>query len=213
MNKRKAFEGFCGYRNMSKELEKVGFTVRSVDNDSYFEGAEIKDILTINPESMKDYYLMWFSPPCTGFSVASIGTHWGGGYRKYIPQTDTVKLGLKLLEHSIKIIALSKPKKWYIENPRGVMRKVIDGIFKKHGVGGVIRHTVTYCQYGDNRMKPTDIWTNDIEWKPKPMCKNGDTCHVSAPRGSKTGTQGLKGSRERSMIPIELCREISQLNT
>lgn len=22
------------------------------------------------------------------------------------------------------------------------------------------RYTVTYCQYGDNRMKPTDIWTN-----------------------------------------------------
>ena len=57
-------------------------------------------------------------------------------------------------------------------------------------------------------MKPTDIWTNFIEWKPKQMCKNGDDCHVSAPRGSKTGTQGLKGSIERGVIPSALFEEI-----
>ena len=57
-------------------------------------------------------------------------------------------------------------------------------------------------------MKPTDIWTNNINWKPRPMCKNGMPCHEAAPRGSKTGTQGLKGNYERSVVPYELCREI-----
>ena len=70
------------------------------------------------------------------------------------------------------------------------------------------RHTITYCQYGDNRMKPTDIWTNSNTWIPKPACKNGNNCHVSAPRGSRTGTQGLKGAYERSKIPEKLCYEI-----
>lgn len=70
------------------------------------------------------------------------------------------------------------------------------------------RQGVTYCQYGDTRMKPTDIWTNSTKWIPRPMCKNGDPCHVAAPRGSKTGTQGLKGAYERSKIPEELCFEI-----
>ena len=32
--------------------------------------------------------------------------------------------------------------------------------------------------------------------------------NVAAPRGSKTGTQGLKGSRERSIIPKKLCEHI-----
>ena len=41
-----------------------------------------------------------------------------------------------------------------------------------------------------------------------PMCKNGDPCHVSAPRGSRTGTQGLKGAKERSVIPQKLCEHI-----
>ena len=42
----------------------------------------------------------------------------------------------------------------------------------------------------------------------KPMCKNGDPCHARAPRGAKTGTQGLKGSKERSVIPSMLCEHI-----
>jgi len=69
------------------------------------------------------------------------------------------------------------------------------------------RFTVTYCQYGDTRQKPTDIWTN-FDWKPKPMCKPKATCHISAPRGSRTGTQGLKNAKERSVIPPNLFREI-----
>ena len=72
------------------------------------------------------------------------------------------------------------------------------------------RHTITYCRYGDNRMKPTDIWTN-LPWTPRPMCKNGMPCHEAAPRGSKTGTQGLKGAYERSKIPYELCKEILEV--
>lgn len=56
--------------------------------------------------------------------------------------------------------------------------------------------------------KPTDIWTNHPDPKFLPMCHNGDSCHVAAPRGSKTGTQGLKGARERSVIPQKLCDHI-----
>lgn len=58
------------------------------------------------------------------------------------------------------------------------------------------------------RMKPTDILTNHPNTKFKPTCKNGDPCHVSAPRGSRTGTQGIKGAKDRSLIPDELCDHI-----
>ena len=70
------------------------------------------------------------------------------------------------------------------------------------------RYTISYCQYGDDRMKPTDIWTNNIFWNPRPMCKNGEACHDEAPRGSRTGTQGLPNAYERSKIPRLLCYEI-----
>lgn len=76
---------------------------------------------------------------------------------------------------------------------------------------GIPRYTITYCQYGDNRMKPTDIWTNYSNPNFKPMCKNGDSCHQKAPRGSKTGTQGLKNSKERSKIPEKFCEYIVKI--
>ena len=73
--------------------------------------------------------------------------------------------------------------------------------------GNILTHN---CKYGDDRAKPTDIWTNSKTWIPRPVCKNGnpDCHHQRAPRGSKTGTQGRKGSYERSKIPNELCFEI-----
>lgn len=73
--------------------------------------------------------------------------------------------------------------------------------------GNILTHN---CQYGDNRAKPTDIWTNSKDWAPRRECHNGNPhCHhQSAPRGSKTGTQGRKGSYERSKIPSQLMEDI-----
>ena len=51
---------------------------------------------------------------------------------------------------------------------------------------------------------------NPNGWKPRQICKNGDSCHEAAPRGSQTGTQGIKGNYERSKIPYQLCKEILQ---
>jgi len=59
----------------------------------------------------------------------------------------------------------------------------------------------------EGRMKPTDLWHN-TNWVPRPMCKNGDPCHEAAPRGSRTGTQGIKGSYDRSRIPLDLVKEV-----
>ncbi len=73
--------------------------------------------------------------------------------------------------------------------------------------GNILTHN---CKYGDNRAKPTDIWTNSTSWVPRKVCHNGnpDCHHERAPRGSKTGTQGRKDSYNRSKIPHELCLEI-----
>ena len=68
-------------------------------------------------------------------------------------------------------------------------------------VKGLERYTVTYCQYGDTRQKPTDIFTNHPNPEFKPACKPGAPCHEAAPRGSRSGTQGLRNKVERARIP------------
>lgn len=143
--------------------------------------------------------ILWASPPCEGFSVAAIGKSWN---HDNTPKSDTARLGLELVNHTWRLIYELEPTWWFIENPRGKLRKlpVMDQ--------APFRHTVTYCQYGDTRMKPTDIWTNANWWTPRPACKNGMLCHEAAPRGSTTGTQGRANYKEKSRIPAALFTEI-----
>lgn len=142
--------------------------------------------------------ILWASPPCQGFSVAAIGRNWN---HDNTPKTDSARLAMTLAQKTLALIEETKPTWWFIENPRGKLRKM-------PFMEGFTRHTVTYCQYGDTRMKPTDIWTNADWWVPREVCANGDPCHEAAPRGAKTGTQGLKGDMERSRIPAQLFEDI-----
>jgi hypothetical protein len=200
----KVLELFAGSRSVGKVADQLGWEVFSSDFEA-FEGIDYQiDILKFDVSKVPfKPDIIWASPPCTGFSVAAIGRNWEKTETDAIPKTDTARLGIELVKKTIEIIDYFQPQYFFIENPRGMLRKLeIVQRFKRQGV--------TYCQYGDDRMKPTDIWTNSDKWIPRPMCKNGDSCHISAPRGSSTGTQGLANAYERSKIPEQLCLEILQ---
>ena len=205
----KFLELFAGSRSFSKVADKFGYETYTTDIEPFEKINQVCDIFEFNMDKMLDEFgspdVIWASPPCTTFSVASISTHWTGGHRAYIPKTRKAEIGMSLVAEAIWIIKTLNPKYFYIENPRGLLRK-LDIITKE----SFIRNTIWYCQYGDTRAKPTDIWTNDYNWKPKPVCKNGnpDCNHERAPRGSRTGTQGLANNYERSKVPEELCQEI-----
>lgn len=199
----KVLELFAGSRSIGKAAEELGMQVFSSDLTP-FDGVEYAvDIREFDVNKLPFAPdIIWASPPCTSFSVASIGKNWNKNGNSITPKTDGAIIGQELVLRTLELIEQIKPTYWFIENPRGMLRKM------PFMQSLPIRNTVTYCQYGDQRMKPTDIWTNCEKWKPIPACKNGMPCHISAPRGSRTGTQGLNGSYERSKIPHELCLEI-----
>lgn len=203
------FAGSCTFSDIAKSYGYETFTTDSgldlFTVDHYSKLDLVSNIFDIELyEFPRNPEIIWASPPCTTFSIASCGHHWYApdqdGIRK--PKTTKAEEGLLIVEKTLYILNQLQPRYFFIENPRGLLRKMdcMQPLEK-------YRKTVTYCTYGDNRMKPTDIWTN-LNWKPRSMCKNGDSCHESAPRGSATGTQGLANKYERSKLPKELCKEI-----
>jgi hypothetical protein len=198
----KVLELFAGSRSVGKVAQKLSFDVYSSDIEQFGGIDYVTDILEFDVTKIPfKPDVIWASCPCTAFSVAAIGKNWTKVGDDYIPKNPRAEFGLKLVQKTLEIIEHFNPTYFFIENPRGMLRKMPI-------MADLPRQGVTYCQYGDTRMKPTDIWTNSTKWIPRPMCKNGDPCHVAAPRGSKTGTQGLKGAYERSKIPEDLCFEI-----
>lgn len=110
----------------------------------------------------------------------------------------------------MRILRDLQPALFWIENPRAGMRKA-------DWIQWAPRYTVTYCKYLTKlpielrRMKPTDIWTNHPDPDFIAPCKNGDPCHVRAPRGSTTGTQG-RTLLEKYQIPEDLCDHIVEVS-
>ena len=137
--------------------------------------------------------LSGFPPPCETFSLSGNSMFMG------FPTTPKAYIGLALAYKCVEVIQWLTPRFWVIENPRAGLRSAW---FMKP----LPKTTVSYCQYGDKRMKPTDIW-NNFGFNGK-CCKNGDSCHESAPRGSGRGTLGEKSKELRGVIPPQLCREI-----
>ncbi len=196
----KILEFYCGTKSFSKVAEKEGHKVFTVDFNPKFKPDLCCDMLYFNkkllPVLWRNPDMIWFSPPCETFSLSGNSMFMG------FPTTPKAYIGLALAYKCVEVIQWLTPKFWVIENPRAGLRSAW---FMKP----LPRTTVSYCQYGDKRMKPTDK-RNNFGFNGK-CCNNGDSCHESAPRGSRTGTQGEKSTEQRGVIPEKLCEEILNL--
>lgn len=217
MKSLKVVDLFAGTRSISKVFENRGHETYSIEWDKSHSNINwYADISKVNVQDILERFgvpdVIWVSCPCEKFSVAAIGKHWIQGTN--LPKTEETKKALELLEHCVSLVKelleINPNLIYFFENPRGKMRKM-------DCMQELPRYTVTYCQYmtdrplEERRMKPTDLWTNHPNPKFKQPCKNGNPCHVAAPRGSQTGTQGLKGAKERSIIPSQLCEHIANI--
>lgn len=204
----KVLELFAGTRSVGRAFEARGHDVFTVEWDKRFSNINLyADIMTVTADDILQRFgrpdVIWASPDCTTYSVSRISYH-----RRKNPETGNLdpiseyaRFCDDVNQHVLQLIRELQPRYWSIENPRGAMRKMA-------WMRDLPRYTVTYCQYGERRQKPTDIWTNHPAPGFKPPCKQGAPCHEAAPRGSQTGTQGLKNRIEKARIPVQLCEHI-----
>jgi hypothetical protein len=210
----KVLELFSGTASFSNVAKKRGHKVFTIDFDKTFNPDLCIDILDFDismlPEEFKHPDIIWASPPCTTFSVASLRHYWDKGK----PKNEKALKGIEIVKKTREIIKKLNPKFYIIENPRGMLRK--QEFMQDH------KDTVTYCQYGLEYQKATDLW-NNLNHTFKPMCSPKSPCHVRSPRGSKMGIQGVirrggnhpdwnytvsRAATLRGIVPKELCLEI-----
>jgi hypothetical protein len=213
---------FCGLKGWSSPWEEAGHEVVTLDLDPRFDPTMARDVLTVTADEVRQHFgghdpdVVLASPPCETFSVASMGHHWTGGRRAYVPRTPEAARGKEIVASTVRLVSELRPSFAVIENPRGVLRKL--------GIIPVEPVTVWYCHYGESRAKPTDLWGIPFppSFRPEPACHNrhrshpSDCCchdHESAPRGARTGTQGIATYADRSVIPRALATAVMSAAT
>lgn len=196
----KTVELFCGTKSFSKVAASLGHSTFTVDNDDRHAPDLCINILALNASALPFRPdVLWASPPCQTFSVASLYHHWNVDGT---PKSEAAMRGIAIVERTLELIRAIAPRWWFIENPRGMLRT-------QPFTRQLHRNTVTYCRYGAMVMKPTDIWTNALWWTPRPMCRPGSSCHERGRFGNhSSGTQGLRNAVERGRIPHPLFHEI-----
>jgi|SRR5438309_2993367 len=191
----KVLDMFSGLGGFSQAFKDRGHEVITIDNNPVFNPTILKDINEIQYLPQVDIILA--SPPCECFSISSVYKHWKDGK----PNPETVE-ALALVGHAILLIQKAKPRFWILENPRGMLRKML----------GKPDYEISQCQYGRSIMKPTDLWGRLPPSFIAKKCHNGNPDHERASRSSHNGgTQnnsfsnlGSRGRAERAKIAYGL---------
>jgi hypothetical protein len=178
----KSLELFAGKNTFSQLARELGFTTLTTDWKK-IKGidrvSDIKDFSVIDTKFIPD--LIWASPECKTFSIASGGTHFKKIGDRYETLTQKAVDSLIMVDEMIRVIKesiLVNPCViYYIENPVGlisVVSKLQTGLFSPFPLREVRIHQ---CAYGRDCKKPTSIYTNSPTFKGL-KCVGKDCHHV-----------------------------------
>jgi hypothetical protein len=219
MDKPKMLELFAGTKSIGKVF-KTDYDVISLDYVEKFECTYCEDILEWDYKSLYkegDFEVIWASPDCTSWSIASGGRH--RTKADMSPKTEKGKLGERLIHKTLEIINYLKPKIWFIENPRGLLQYFPPMMDLPH------KHLVYYGNYTNDGekyagIKPTHFWSNIFLWdnEKKPVLDEscyfivdhtwvGNTC-VDKPRKKYNQMWNKSNAKIRSIIPDELVKRV-----
>jgi len=203
----KILELFSGNGDISKAFKLRGHEVYRIDWSEKVDAELHADISKLTLEEVVELCggvpdVIWASPDCTTYSIATHRhrTLKEGLYPKteYAKQCDITNVKMwGLIDH----LLLHGTKYYFVENPRGRMRHMPFVI-------GRNRYGITYCSYGRDSMKPTDIWTNHPNPSFEVMCTTKNPPHRHAEWGSEVKRDYLS----RGEMPVQLCNHIALIS-
>lgn len=204
----KILELFSGQGSISKAFKEKGWEVFRVDWSDKVEAELHADISKLTVKDIVNLCggvpdVIWASPDCTTYSIA---THRHRTLKEglkpkteYARRCDDTNIKMwKLIDDLLEAGA----KYYFVENPRGRMRHMPFVQDRK-------RHEITYCSYGRESMKPTDIWTNHDNPIFRKKCTTKNPPH----RHSNWGTEVKRDYLSRGEMPKQLCDYVAEICT
>lgn len=167
------FSGTGSVGNEMLKLKKVD-SVHSIDIHPKYNPTTCTDILKWNYKQFPPgyFHMIWASPPCTEYSLA----------KTRAPRD--LELADKIVKRTLKIIKYYNPRHWFLENPVGLLKQ-------RSFMQPLKMNTCTYCKYGTQFKKPTNIWSNhDLPLK---YCTRKNPCKGS----TKTGVHPISSQQGR----------------
>lgn len=155
----KCVDLFSGLGGFSESMLQRGWELTRFDFDdsfSHIPNTKIANVLDLTPDDLpSDPDLILASPPCTHFSTAAGWRYWKGGF-----MAPEVKESIELVKYTLDLIYKIDPEYWVLENPRGMLRRVI----------GLPVITTFWGSWGMPYLKPTDLWGKlpAIDWPSYP---------------------------------------------
>lgn len=200
----KVVDLFCGLGGWSNAFWQRGHDVITLDNNKRFDPNICMNILDAKASDFPfrpDIILA--SPPCEGFTRLRYAFNWKmSEVGESIPTSVKSRLGIKILQKTLALIHELQPRYFIIENPVGKMRYMPELV-------DLERKTVTYCQYGSDAQKPTDLWG---VFPPslilRPPCKAGSDCHTSAAGSAKGAIVKANDAAARALVPYALSEAV-----
>jgi hypothetical protein len=196
----------CGWKSVSNCLvQDHGWTATTIDVLPKFKPTICCDVTTWDYRAHFARHpppdVVWASPPCKSFTVASWSKHRDGQGDATSAEGEKgdacVRACLEIIAH---LRTLNPRLLWFVKNP-------LHGAFRKlECVRPFIeRGECRMLQYGDyapatHSLKPTLVLTNCVTWLPKQMVLRKSVVHWD--RLSK---------KRRTVIPRAVCAEIAHV--
>ena len=97
----KILELFAGSRSFSNVAENLGYKTYSTDIVAFKKINQVSNIFNFDIEKMLLEFgkpnIIWASPPCTTFSVASVYRHWKKNKNTLTPKSKEAEIGIKII--------------------------------------------------------------------------------------------------------------------
>lgn len=126
----KALELFAGQRCIGRAFERAGHEVFSIDYDRWHKNIDwYVDIGAITADEIIERFgrpdIIWASPDCSTYSIAAISHHrTKQSCGNLWPKSDYAAVCDTVNQNVLRLIDELHPLYWFIENPRGGLRKM-----------------------------------------------------------------------------------------